>query len=96
MVIEKNIPLPTEAKESASRFPFDDMEIGDSFIASRDPLAFIEIVEEMEKRNEAGDNVAIAVKHLQASTQIVYQNRTLRLSHDILEGHRFALHPIAA
>ncbi len=53
--IEKNITLPTEAKESESRFPFDDMEIGDSFVASNEPLAFIEIVEEMEKRNEAGD-----------------------------------------
>tara|TARA_R110000851_G_scaffold323618_1_gene490451 strand:- start:146 stop:607 length:462 start_codon:yes stop_codon:yes gene_type:complete len=53
--IEKNIPIPTENKGSASRFPFDDMEIGDSFVAATDPKLFGDIVQEMEERNKAGD-----------------------------------------
>ena len=54
MVIEKNIPLPTEAKEGESRFPFDDMEIGDSFIASTDFDEFRGIIQNVEMRNEDG------------------------------------------
>ena len=55
MLIEKNIPLPTEAKESESRFPFDDMEIGDSFVACSDAHMFDEIKWKVDFRNEAGD-----------------------------------------
>lgn len=53
--IEKNIPIQTETQESASRFPFNDMEIGDSFIAETDPKLFGDIQKLMQERNEAGD-----------------------------------------
>ena len=41
------------------------------------------------------DNVAIATRPLDAGTQILHNDHTLTLSHNLLEGHRFALHPIA-
>jgi hypothetical protein len=31
IVIEKNIPLPTETRGRKSKYPWDKMEIGDSF-----------------------------------------------------------------
>ncbi|RMF90589.1 MAG: altronate hydrolase, partial [Nitrospinota bacterium] len=42
------------------------------------------------------DNVAIAVRRIEAGTEIVYQGRAFVLSHTVLEGHRFAVMPIAA
>ena len=44
----------------------------------------------------AGDNVAIATCSLAAGTEFVFGDRTHRLSHAILEGHRFAVEPIPA
>lgn len=40
------------------------------------------------------DNVAIAVRHLEAGTRIRYGGSSFVLSHDVLEGHRFAVRRI--
>ena len=42
-----------------------------------------------------GDNVAIAIRTLQKGTVIRCQDQELILDHTILEGHRFAVRPIA-
>lgn len=42
-----------------------------------------------------GDNVAIAIRTLSAGTEIDAGEGRFRLSHTILEGHRFAIAPIA-
>ena len=44
---------------------------------------------------QPGDNVGIATQNLDADTRITYQERTFTLDHSILEGHRFAVRPIA-
>lgn len=43
-----------------------------------------------------GDNVAIATRRLDAGTTIHYQNQALTLDYTVMEGHRFAVQPIAA
>jgi altronate dehydratase len=43
-----------------------------------------------------GDNVAIATRRLQAGEQLALRGGISTLSHTILEGHRFAIEPIAA
>ncbi|MDQ3327648.1 MAG: hypothetical protein M3506_03870, partial [Chloroflexota bacterium] len=40
------------------------------------------------------DNVAIAIRRLEADTGISHAGYTFRLSHTVLEGHRFAVLPI--
>ena len=42
---------------------------------------------------ELGDNVAITNRRLEAGTEIEVEDRTFRLPHTILEGHRFAVVP---
>ncbi len=42
-----------------------------------------------------GDNVAIAGKRLEAGSTIDHDGATLRLPHTVMEGHRFAVTPIA-
>ena len=42
-----------------------------------------------------GDNVAIATHRLEAGTTIIDGDQTYTLSHTVLEGHRFAVQPIA-
>ena len=42
-----------------------------------------------------GDNVAIATRRLPAGTQVEFGDRVRSLTHTILEGHRFAIEPIA-
>jgi len=42
-----------------------------------------------------GDNVAIATRKLPAGTVIEYNSRQLTLDYTVLEGHRFAIAPIA-
>ena len=42
-----------------------------------------------------GDNVAIATRRLEAGTTIHYQNQPLTLDYTVMEGHRFAIQPIA-
>ncbi|MFT5367691.1 MAG: altronate dehydratase [Candidatus Latescibacterota bacterium] len=42
------------------------------------------------------DNVAIATRPLETGTQIQYNAQTFVLSHNLLEGHRFAIQPILA
>lgn len=42
-----------------------------------------------------GDNVAIATRRLEAGTTIQYQNQPLTLDYTVMEGHRFAIQPIA-
>src|SRR4051812_14815237 len=44
----------------------------------------------------AGDNLAIATRMLAAGTRIAHAGRELVLSFGVLEGHRFAVQPIAA
>lgn len=41
------------------------------------------------------DNVGIATRKLDRGTQIVHRGRAFALGHTILEGHRFAVRPIA-
>lgn len=43
-----------------------------------------------------GDNAAIATKRLEAGTQYTFNDGVQTLSHAILEGHRFAVEPVAA
>ena len=33
--IEKNIPIPTQKNRRTSHYPFNDMEIGDSFVVEK-------------------------------------------------------------
>ena len=42
------------------------------------------------------DNCAIAIRDLVAGTQVQAEDRVLKLSHTVLEGHRFAIRPIPA
>jgi altronate dehydratase len=42
-----------------------------------------------------GDNVAIAVSTLEAGTQVSFEGSEFTLSSTVLEGHRFAVEPIA-
>ncbi|MBI2994497.1 MAG: UxaA family hydrolase [Gammaproteobacteria bacterium] len=42
-----------------------------------------------------GDNVAIATKPLDAGTRFLFRDRAPVISHTMLEGHRFAVEPIA-
>jgi len=42
------------------------------------------------------DNVAIAIRRLEAGTAISLNSATCVLAHTVLEGHRFAVRPIAA
>jgi altronate dehydratase len=43
-----------------------------------------------------GDNVAIATRRLEAGTHVIYRGSRLTLDYTVLEGHRFAVEPIAA
>jgi len=52
MKINNNIPLPQGNRE---KFPFNNMEVGDSFIASNDPSEFSEVIQVIKERNKAGD-----------------------------------------
>ena len=52
MKIDNNIPLPQGNRE---KFPFNNMEVGDSFIASNDPSEFSEVIQVIKERNKAGD-----------------------------------------
>ena len=54
------------------------------------PIAF----ESVGRLPAPEDNVAIACRTLEQGTQISFKGTTLRLSHTILEGHRFAVHAI--
>jgi altronate dehydratase len=42
-----------------------------------------------------GDNVAIATRRLEAGTKIICEGQELTLDYTVLEGHRFAIQPIA-
>jgi len=57
--IDKNIPLPTKTQD-AEEYPFNQMEIGDSFVACADianeHVKVLEhIMDKVDARNEAGD-----------------------------------------
>lgn len=43
-----------------------------------------------------GDNVAIATRRLEAGARILHKGVSFSLDHTVLEGHRFAVYPIAA
>jgi altronate dehydratase len=42
-----------------------------------------------------GDNVAMATRRLEAGTRVSYSNSDFEIPHTVLEGHRFAVEPIA-
>ena len=42
-----------------------------------------------------GDNVAMATRRLQAGTRVSYGGSEFTVGHTVLEGHRFAVEPIA-
>ncbi|MFN8491146.1 MAG: UxaA family hydrolase [Caldilineaceae bacterium] len=42
-----------------------------------------------------GDNVAIATRRLNAGTEILYNDQRFTLDYTVMEGHRFAVQPIA-
>jgi altronate dehydratase len=42
-----------------------------------------------------GDNVAVATRQLEVGTIIYYQEKALTLNYTVMEGHRFAVKPIA-
>lgn len=44
---------------------------------------------------EPGDNAAIAIRRLEAGTRILFQDHSFALPTTVLEGHRFAVLPIA-
>ncbi len=51
--------------------------------------------EEVARLPEPGDNVAIAVHRLEASSTIQHGSQVLRIDFTLLEGHRFAVQPVA-
>ena len=55
------------------------------------PIAFHDVA----RLPMPGDNVAIATRKLPAGTVIEYNNQPLTLDFTVLEGHRFAIAPIA-
>ena len=44
----------------------------------------------------AGDNVAIATRHLEQHSVIAYEGSEFQLTHTVMEGHRFAVEPIGS
>ncbi|HEX5974615.1 MAG TPA: UxaA family hydrolase, partial [Rubrobacteraceae bacterium] len=42
-----------------------------------------------------GDNVAIATRRIEAGTRVVYEGSEFTVPHTVLEGHRFAVEPVA-
>ncbi|MCZ6634820.1 MAG: UxaA family hydrolase [bacterium] len=52
-------------------------------------------LEEIGRLPQPDDNVAIATRRLEAGTQIDHQRSSFTLAHTLLEGHRFAVKPIA-
>lgn len=57
-----------------------------------DTLAF----EEVGRLPMPQDNVAVAVRRLEAGMPFVLDGRTLRIGATVMEGHRFAVKPLAA
>ena len=55
------------------------------------PVSF----EEVARLPARGDNAAIAIRRLEGGTWIAFSGGEFRLSHTVLEGHRFAVVPIA-
>ena len=55
------------------------------------PVSF----EEVARLPARGDNAAIAIRRLEGGTWISFSGGEFRLSHTVLEGHRFAVDPIA-
>jgi altronate dehydratase len=53
------------------------------------------LFEEVGRLPLPGDNVAIATQTLEAGSVIHYQNELLTLDYTVMEGHRFAVKPIA-
>lgn len=51
--------------------------------------------DEVARLPAKGDNVAIATRRLEAGTTIRRDGEQFQLSHTIMEGHRFAVQPIA-
>ena len=50
--------------------------------------------EQIGRIAQPGDNVAIAICQIDAGTRIHHEGSFYRLSHTVLEGHRFAIHAI--
>ena len=54
------------------------------------------VLDEIGRLPAPHDNCAIATRTLMAGTAVSHRTHTLILSHGLLEGHRFAIEPIAA
>ena len=52
-------------------------------------------LDEAAKIPEPGDKVAIAIETLEPGTEILRGDMLIRIGHSVLEGHRFAIDPIA-
>ncbi len=50
--------------------------------------------EDIGRTPTPGDNVAIAVRRIEAGTQVTFEGQTFTLPHTVMEGHRFVLQPI--
>jgi altronate dehydratase len=53
------------------------------------------VLEQIGRLPVPEDNVAIAARRLEAGTRVTHQGQTFALSHTVMEGHRFAVQPIA-
>ena len=51
-------------------------------------------LEDVSRLPAPDDNVAIAVRRLEAGTALVHDGRRIEIRHTVLEGHRFAFEPI--
>lgn len=53
-------------------------------------------LEDCSRLPAPGDNVAIAVRRLEAGTQLQHRGGSVVMQHTVLEGHRFVFEPVAA
>ena len=51
--------------------------------------------DEVGRLPSPGDNVAIATRRIEAGTRVVYEGSEFTVPHTVLEGHRFAVEPVA-
>ncbi|HEU4495332.1 MAG TPA: UxaA family hydrolase [Rubrobacteraceae bacterium] len=60
-------------------------------MAGRDRFAF----DEVGRLPAQGDNVAIATRRIEAGIRVAYEGSEFTVPHTVLEGHRFAVEPVA-
>lgn len=59
-------------------------------------MSIVHPLESIARLPMTGDNTAIAIRRLEAGEQVLLNGTPAALSHTVLEGHRFAVQPIAA